>query len=70
MPKPDNKQLNTPTSSEQKEDTDPEERVKENTKVVDDGGKESDIQAGKAVAYDDQEGEGKINIPRECSSSR
>lgn len=70
MPKPANKQLNTPISSEQKEDTDPEERVKENTKVVDDGGKEGDIQAGKAVAYDDQEGKGKINIPRECSSSR
>ena len=42
MQKPDNKQLNTPTSSEQK---DPDERVQENTKVVNDGDKESDIQA-------------------------
>ena len=65
MPKSDNKELNTTTSSEQKEDTDPEERVKENTKVVNDGDKESDIQVGKAVADDDQEGEGKINILRE-----
>ena len=34
MPKSDNKELNTTTSSEQKEDTDPHERVKENTKVM------------------------------------
>ena len=65
MPKPDNEELNTTTSSEQKEDTDPDDRVKENTKVVNDGDKESDIQAGKAVADDNQEGEGKINILRE-----
>ena len=30
MPKSDNKEFNTTTSSEQKEDTDPDERVKEN----------------------------------------
>ena len=65
MPKADNKELNATTSSEQKEDTDPDERVKENTKVVNDGDKESGIQAGKAVADDDQEGEGKMNILRE-----
>ena len=61
-PKSDNKKLNTATSSEQKEDTDPDERVKENTKVVNDGDEESDIQVGKAVVDDDQEGEGKMNI--------
>ena len=61
MPKPDNKQLNTPTSSEQK---DPDERVQENTKVVNDGDKESDIQADKPVSVDDQEGEGKMNALR------
>ena len=33
--------------------------------MVDDGDKESDIQAGKAVADDDQEGEGKMNIRQE-----
>ena len=65
MTKPDNKELSTTTSSAQKEDTDPDERVKENTKVVSDGDKESDIQVGKAVADDDQEGEDKMNIPRE-----
>ena len=65
MSKHDNKKLNTPTSSEQKKDTDPDERVKENTKVVNDGGKESDIQAGKAVADNDQEGESKMKILRE-----
>ena len=65
MAKPDDKELNTPTSSEQKEDTDPYERVKENTKVVNNGNKESDVQAGKAVADDDQEGEDKMNILRE-----
>ena len=47
MPKPDNKQLNT---SEDKDDTDPDKRMKENRNVVNDGDKESDIQAGKAVA--------------------
>ena len=61
MQKPDNKQLNTPTSSEQK---DPDERVQENTKVVNDGDKESDIQADKPVSVDDQEGEGKMNALR------
>ena len=61
MQKPDNKQLNTPTSSEQK---DPDERVQENTKVVNDGDKESDIQADKPVSVDDQEGEGKMNTLR------
>ena len=65
IPKPDSKELNAPTSSKQKEDTDLDERLKENTKVVNDGDKESDIQAGKAVADDDQEGEGKMNILRE-----
>ena len=45
--------------------TPPDDRVKENTKVVNDGDKESDIQAGKAVADADQEGEGKMNILRE-----
>ena len=62
MPKPDNKQLNVPASSEQEKDTDPDERVKENTKVVNDEDKERDIQACKAVAEDDQEDEGKMNI--------
>ena len=52
MPKPDNKQRNAPATSEQKKDTDPDDRVKENTKVVNDGDKES-------------EGEGKMNILRE-----
>ena len=52
MPKPDNKQRNAPVTSEQKKDTDPDDRVKENTKVVNDGDKES-------------EGEGKMNILRE-----
>ena len=61
MQKPDNKQLNTPTSSEQK---DPDERVQENTKVVNDGDKESDNQADKPVSVDDQEGEGKMNTLR------
>ena len=61
-PKCDNKELNTTTSSEQNEDTDPDERVKENTKVVNDGDEESDIQVGKAVVDDDQEGEGKMDI--------
>ena len=61
MQKPDNKQLNTPTSSEQK---DPDERVQENTKVVNDGDKESDIQADKPLSVDDQEGEGKMNTLR------
>ena len=61
MQKPDNKQLNTPTSSEQK---DPDERVQENTKVANDGDKESDIQADKPVSVDDQEGEGKMNTLR------
>ena len=42
-PKADNKELNTPTSSEQKEDTDPDERLKEKAKVANDGDKESDI---------------------------
>ena len=65
MTKLDNKQLNTSTSNEQKWEADPDERVKENTKVVHDGDKESDIQAGKAVADDDQEGEGKMNILQE-----
>ena len=65
MSKHDNKKLNTPTSSEQKKDTDPDERVKENTKVANDGGKEIDIQAGKAVVDNDQEGESKMNILRE-----
>ena len=65
MAKPDNKELNAATSSEQKEDTDPDERVKENTKVVNDGDKESDIQVGKVVADDDQEGDGKMNITLE-----
>ena len=32
--------------------------------MVNDGDKESEIQAGKAVADDDQEGEGKMNILR------
>ena len=32
--------------------------------MVNDGDKESDILAGKAVADDDQEGEGKRNILR------
>ena len=65
MTKLDNKQLNTSTSNEQKWEADPDERVKENTKVVHDGDKESDIQAGKAVADDDQECEGKMNILQE-----
>ena len=58
-------QLNITTSIEQKEDTDPDERVKENTKVVNDGDKKSYIEAGKAVADGDQEGEDKMNILRE-----
>ena len=33
--------------------------------MVNDGDKESDIQAGKAIADDDQKGEGKVNILRE-----
>ena len=33
--------------------------------MVNDGDKEIDIQAGKAVADGDQEGEGKMNILRE-----
>ena len=41
MPKPDNKELNTPTSGEQKEDAYSDERVKENIKVVNDGDQES-----------------------------
>ena len=61
MPKSENEQLNIPTSNEQKEDTDPDERVEEKTKVVNDGDKESDIQAGKAVADNNQEGEDKMN---------
>ena len=65
MPKPDNKELNTPTSSEQKEDAYSDKRVKENIKVVNDGDQESDIQV--AVTDDDQEGEGKMNILREMS---
>ena len=65
MTKLDNKQLNTSTSNEQKWEADPDERVKENTQVVHDGDKESDIQAGKAVADDDQECEGKMNILQE-----
>ena len=64
MQKPDNKELNAPTLSEQKKDTDPDERVKENTKVVNDEDKESDIQASKAVAADDDQYI-KINILRE-----
>ena len=55
MQKPDNKELYAKRSSEQKEDADPDERVKENTKVVSGGDKESDIHAGKEVADDDQE---------------
>ena len=57
MQKPDNKELNAPILSEQKKDTDPDpdERVKENTKVVNDEDKESDIQASKAVAADDDQ---------------
>ena len=51
--KPDNKEFNTQTSSEQKKDADPDERVKENTKAVNDGDKESDTQAIKAVVDDD-----------------
>ena len=70
MPKPDNKQLNTPTSSEDKDDTDPDKRVKENRNVVNDGDKESDIQAGKAVADNDQEGKGKMNILQELGVLR
>ena len=65
MQKPDYKELNAPTSREPKKDTDPDERVKENTKVVNDGDKESDVQAVRAVAGDDQQGEGKMNILRE-----
>ena len=65
MQKPDNKELYAKRSSEQKEDADPDERVKENTKVVSGGDKESDIHAGKEVADNDQEGEGKMNILRE-----
>ena len=65
MPKSENEQLNIPTSNEQKEDTDPDERVEEETKVVNDGDKESDIQAGKAVADNDQEGEDKMNTLQE-----
>ena len=64
MQKPDNKELNAPILSEQKKDTDPDERVKENTKVVNDEDKESDIQASKAVAADDDQYI-KINILRE-----
>ena len=62
---PDNKELNTLTSSEQRKDADPSERVKENTNVVNDEDKKTDIQAGKAVADDDQEGKDKMNILRE-----
>ena len=65
MPKPDNKELNTPTSGEQKEDAYSDERVKENIKVVNDGDQESDTLV--AVTDDDQEGEGKMNILREMS---
>ena len=65
MTKPDNKEPNAPTSSEQKESTDPDKKVKENTKMVNDGDKGSDIEAGKAVVDGDQEGEGKMNILRE-----
>ena len=45
MQKLDNKELNAPTSSEQKKDADPDERAKENIKVVNHGNEESDIQA-------------------------
>ena len=65
IPKPDNKEPNAPTSSEQKEGTYPDKRVKENTKMVNDGDKGSDIEAGKAVVDGDQQGEGKMNILRE-----
>ena len=65
MQEPDNKELNTPTSSEQRKDADPSERVKENTNVVNDEDKKTDIQAGKAVADDDQEGKDKMNILQE-----
>ena len=64
-PKADNKQLNIPTLIEEKDDRDPDERIKEITKVVNDGDKESDIEAGKSVTDDGQEGEGKMNILRE-----
>ena len=67
MPKPDNKQLNT---SEDKDDTDPDKRMKENRNVVNDGDKESDIQAGKAVADNDQEGKDKMNILQELGVLR
>ena len=60
--KPDNKELYAQRSSEQKKDADPDERVKENTKVVSGGDKESDIHARKEVADDDQKVEGKMNI--------
>ena len=62
IPKPDNKEPNAPTSSEQKESADPDKRVKENTKMVNDGDKRSDIEAGNVVVDGDQEGEGKMNI--------
>ena len=45
MQKLDNKELKAPTSSEQKKDADPDERAKENIKVVNHGNEESDIQA-------------------------
>ena len=45
MQKLDKKELNAPTSSEQKKVADPDERAKENIKVVNHGDEESDIQA-------------------------
>ena len=65
MPKPN--KVNTPTSSELKDYRDPDESVKDNIKVVNDGDKESDIQPSKV---DQMLEEPSLTLPNKINSER
>ena len=65
MPKPN--KVNTPTSSALKDYRDPDESVKDNIKVVNDGDKESDIQPSKV---DQILEEPSLTLPNKINSER